>query len=60
MDTLVIVTGGSAGLGRALLGSAPPGAHRVDVSRSGTDLPDTDHLAADLTDPAGWRRSGSV
>jgi benzil reductase ((S)-benzoin forming) len=58
MDTLVIVTGGSAGLGRALLASAPPGAHRVDVSRSGTDLPDTDHLDADLTDPASWDAVG--
>jgi benzil reductase ((S)-benzoin forming) len=54
MDTLVIVTGGSAGLGRALLVAAPPGAHRVNVSRSGTGLPDTDHLAADLADPASW------
>jgi benzil reductase ((S)-benzoin forming) len=54
MDTLVIVTGGSAGLGRALLASAPSGAHRVDVSRSGSDLPATDHLAADLSDPASW------
>jgi benzil reductase ((S)-benzoin forming) len=58
MDTLVIVTGGSAGLGRALLASAPPGSHRVDVSRSGTDLADTDHLAADLTDPGSWVEVG--
>lgn len=57
-DTLVLVTGGSAGLGRALLASAPPGAHRVDISRSGTDLPDTDHLAADLADPASWATVG--
>jgi benzil reductase ((S)-benzoin forming) len=57
-DTLVIVTGGSAGLGRALLASAPPGAHRVDVSRRGTDLADTVHLAADLTDPVSWAQVG--
>jgi benzil reductase ((S)-benzoin forming) len=35
MRTLVIVTGGSAGLGRALLATAPAGARRIDVSRSG-------------------------
>jgi benzil reductase ((S)-benzoin forming) len=54
MDTLVIVTGGSAGLGRALLAAAPPDADRLDISRSGTDLPDVHHLAADLADPASW------
>lgn len=54
MGTLVIVTGGSAGLGRALLTHAPDGADRLDVSRSGADLPGVHHLAADLADPAAW------
>jgi benzil reductase ((S)-benzoin forming) len=64
MDTLVIVTGGSAGLGRALLRAAPTGARRIDVSRSGpgeaADLTDVHHLAADLADPATWDEVGDV
>jgi benzil reductase ((S)-benzoin forming) len=64
MDTLVIVTGGSAGLGRALLQAAPAAAHRVDVSRSGpgeaADLADVQHLAADLADPDGWDDVGGA
>lgn len=62
MRTLVIVTGGSAGLGRALLATAPAGARRIDVSRSGPGaddaLADVRHLAADLADPADWERVG--
>jgi benzil reductase ((S)-benzoin forming) len=62
MRTLVIVTGGSAGLGRALLVAAPAGAHRIDVSRSGPGsdaaLADVHHLAADLADPSSWERVG--
>lgn len=54
MDTLVIITGGSSGLGRALLETAPPAAHRVDISRSGSGLDDVEHLPADLADPASW------
>lgn len=54
MRTLVVVTGGSAGLGRAVLATAPGGARLVDVSRTGCDLPDVVHLAADLADPATW------
>jgi benzil reductase ((S)-benzoin forming) len=64
MDTLVIVTGGSAGLGRALLRAAPAGARRVDVSRSGpgdhADLADVHHLAADLADPTAWDEVGAA
>jgi benzil reductase ((S)-benzoin forming) len=54
----VIVTGGSSGLGRSLLASAPAGAGLVDVSRSGPpdlDRP-VDHVTADLGDPASWNR----
>jgi benzil reductase ((S)-benzoin forming) len=58
VGALVIVTGGSAGLGRALLAAAPAGARRVDVSRSGPsgvpELADVHHLVADLADPASW------
>jgi benzil reductase ((S)-benzoin forming) len=51
---LVVVTGASAGLGRALLAAAPSDAVRVDVSRSGPP-PEADvHLGADLADPDSW------
>ncbi len=59
MDTLVIVTGGSAGLGRALLRHAPAGAARVDVSRSGPPDPAIAHVAADLADPDAWGPLGA-
>jgi len=54
MDHLVIVTGGSSGLGRALLDAAPADSSRVDVSRSGHGGPSVTHLAADLSEPAAW------
>lgn len=53
MTTLLIVTGGSAGIGRALVAAAPDGTRTVDVSRSGSDLADR-HVAADLSHPASW------
>lgn len=52
-DTLLLLTGGSAGIGRALAGAAPDRARIVDVSRSGCDLADR-HVAADLADPGSW------
>jgi benzil reductase ((S)-benzoin forming) len=63
MSTLVVVTGGSAGLGRALLAAAPAGARRIDVSRSGprpgdVALRDVHHLAVDLADPRAWAEVG--
>ncbi len=58
MGSLVVVTGGSAGIGRALLAHAPDGAGRVDVSRRGSDLSGVEHLAADLADPAAWAAVG--
>jgi benzil reductase ((S)-benzoin forming) len=60
VSSLVIVTGGSAGIGRALLAHAPDGADRVDVSRRGSDLPGVDHLAADLADPTAWPGTGAA
>lgn len=58
MDTLVIVTGGSSGLGRALLDTAPDDSTRVDISRSGHPGGDVTHLRADLADPATWADVG--
>lgn len=55
---LVVVTGGSAGLGRALLETAPAGAERIDVSRRGSGLEAVRHLAADLSDPDAWAAVG--
>lgn len=49
-----MVTGGSAGIGRALLAHAPDGSVRLDVSRRGSDLAGVDHLAADLAVPETW------
>ena len=60
MPNLVVVTGGSAGLGAALLRAAPAGAHRVDVSRSGTAPEDGEHVKVDLSDPAGWTEFATV
>jgi benzil reductase ((S)-benzoin forming) len=53
----VIVTGGSSGLGRSLLASAPADAvGLVDVSRSGPPSlgREVAHVAADLADPGSW------
>lgn len=58
MHPLVVVTGGSAGLGRALLAAAPVGSHRVDVSRSGPPPEAEEHVPADLSDPAAWTAVG--
>lgn len=53
-STLVWITGASSGLGAALAAAHPYGdAHVVDISRSG-GTPDTEHLPADLADPASW------
>lgn len=60
-DTLVWVSGASRGIGRAVAAAVPwPDARVVDISRSGSDLPGVEHLAADLTDPAGWAAVGAV
>ncbi len=54
MSNLVIVTGGSSGIGRALLANAPEASHRIDVSRSGATEVVDEHVPADLSDPAQW------
>ncbi len=60
MEHLIIVTGGSAGIGHALLATAPTDAHRVTVSRRPAADVATGHLEADLADPASWARVGDV
>jgi benzil reductase ((S)-benzoin forming) len=56
---LVIATGGSSGIGRALLDGCPwEGARRIDVSRRGA--PGCEHVAADLADPAQWTHVADV
>ena len=53
-DTLIWISGASTGLGRALAETVPfPEAHVTDISRSG-GTPGTEHLPADLSDPASW------
>lgn len=58
MAALVVVTGGSRGIGAAVCRAAPDGARVVDVSRSG-GAPRAEHLAADLGDPAAWSAVGA-
>ena len=54
VSNLVIITGASSGIGRALAESVPYESARViDISRRGN--PDVEHLAADLSNPASWR-----
>jgi len=51
---LVIVTGGSSGIGRALTRAVAWSEARViEVSRRGAE--GLEHVAADLAEPAGWR-----
>ncbi len=53
-DALVWITGASSGIGAALAGSVPfADARVIDISRSG-GTPGTEHLPADLSDPAAW------
>jgi benzil reductase ((S)-benzoin forming) len=50
---LVLITGGSSGIGRALVESVPfEGARVIDISRHGGA--GAEHFKADLADPASW------
>lgn len=60
MDHLIIVTGGSAGIGHALLATAPQPSHRITVSRRPADTVASGFIEADLADPASWSRVGDV
>lgn len=52
-EQLAIFTGGSSGLGLALVEATPwAGARRIDISRRGA--PGCEHVKADLSDPASW------
>lgn len=54
MDAALIwITGASSGLGAALAATVPFPARVVDISRSGGTA-GTEHLRADLADPASW------
>lgn len=53
-DVLLWITGASSGIGAAMVETAPyDDVHIVDISRSG-GTPGTEHLPADLSDPAAW------
>ena len=53
MAALVWISGASSGIGRALVDSVPwPDARVIGISRR--PAPPSEHLAADLADPASW------
>ena len=55
MGNVVIITGGSSGLGLALAGSVPFPARVVDISRSGPlEGSNIEHIPADLADVDSW------
>jgi benzil reductase ((S)-benzoin forming) len=53
-DVLLWITGGSSGIGAALVDAVPyDDIHVIDISRTG-GTPGTEHVPADLADPAAW------
>ncbi|HSJ96720.1 MAG TPA: SDR family NAD(P)-dependent oxidoreductase, partial [Myxococcota bacterium] len=55
---LVFVTGGSSGIGRALIETLPwPGARALSLSRR--PAAGAEHVAVDLATPAGWERAAA-
>ncbi|QBI21617.1 SDR family NAD(P)-dependent oxidoreductase [Egibacter rhizosphaerae] len=57
-DAIVWMTGASAGIGAAMAARIPFPARVIDISRSG-GTPGTEHLPADLADPASWDTVGT-
>lgn len=58
-DVLLWISGASSGIGAALAHTAPyDDAHIIDISRSG-GTPGTEHVPADLADPASWSAIGA-
>lgn len=58
-DVLLWISGASSGIGAALARTAPyDDAHIIDISRSG-GTPGTEHVPADLADPASWSAVGA-
>lgn len=53
MTAFVVVTGGSSGIGRAILEHVPFEAVRADVSRSGGNR-EVEHVPLDLSEPSSW------
>ena len=54
-ETLVLLTGASSGIGLALAKAVPfEDARIIGIGRRGAE--DCEHCAADLADPASWRR----
>ncbi|CAN5910552.1 SDR family oxidoreductase [soil metagenome] len=57
-DVLLWITGGSSGIGAALVETVPyDDVHIIDISRSGGTA-GTEHLPADLADPTSWSLLG--
>lgn len=58
---LVIVTGGSRGIGRALIAARPADARVLELSRSGpADDPGLGHVSVDLAAPDDWDRAAAA
>lgn len=60
MTDLVIISGASRGLGAALAEAVPFPAQVIDISRSGNDASDVEHIEADLADPESWPEVGEA
>ena len=55
---LVFVSGGSSGIGRAMIEALPwPGARVLNLSRR--PAPGSEHVAVDLATPSGWERAAA-
>jgi benzil reductase ((S)-benzoin forming) len=59
VSRLVFVSGGSSGIGRALLEALPwPGARAFNLSRR--PAPASVHAPVDLSEPSGWQRAAAL